>query len=167
MTDDIMDRARRVDPVAPTEFDDWSNTPQGRGVFAKIVAEREAGKSASRFRGRRLILPATASVAVLAAAGYAVTSRDVETPSTVACASTFSQTGDMTIVERPAGQPATATCISEMREAWNPPPTNPVECVTSYPGGEGGALLVVPAPDGMTQEEACAAIGAAVPEDEG
>ncbi len=168
MTDDLMDRGKRVDPLAPTEFDDWSRSAAGRRLLAEIVAQKSPTAPVTFWRRRRLMLPAAAAVSVLAAAGYAVTSREVKTPAAIACASTFSQSGDMTIVERVEGRPATATCISEMSDAaWNPPPSNPVECVTNYPGGDGGALLVVPAPDGMSQEDACAVIGAAVPEDEG
>ncbi len=164
--DALMERAERVNPFGHTAFDDWSRSPQGNQLVVAIMQAEETRRVRTESRPLRLAVAGVAGICVLAAAAYAATSREVEAPGAVACASTFSQTADMTIVERVERQPATATCVSEMRGgAWNPPPTNPVECVTNYPGGDGGALLVVPAPEGMSQEEACSAIGAAVPEE--
>ena len=38
--------------------------------------------------------------------------------------------------------------------------------MTNYPNGDGGALVVFPAPKGLSQEEACMRIGAALPPDD-
>lgn len=114
---------------------------------------------------RRMALGALPAAGLLAAGGYVVTHREVKVPGSLACASEFSQTGDMTIIGRVEGETPTETCIKVMTNdpGWTPRPVNPVECVTNYPNGDGGALLVVPAPGGMTQEEACEALGAALP----
>ena len=102
------------------------------------------------------------------AGGYFITHREVKTPGALACASDFSQTGDMTIIARVDGETPEQTCLSVMKETqeWISAPSNPVQCVTNYPNGDGGALLVVPAPEDMTQEQACRALGAALPPDD-
>ena len=140
-----------------------------RTAFADVTFDAPVSKIISqakrRRHRRRVAFGAIPTVGALAAGGYVVTHREVTTPGALACAADFSQTGDMTIIGRVQGETAEKTCLRVMIETgqWLPAPNNPVRCVTNYPNGDGGALLVVPAPDGMTQEDACQAIGAALP----
>jgi hypothetical protein len=114
---------------------------------------------------RRMALGALPAAGLLAAGGYVVTHREVNVPGALGCSSQFDQLGDMTIIGRVDGESPVQTCIRVMKKtgAWTPAPTNPVECVTNYPNGDGGALVVFPAPEGMNQEKACQALGAALP----
>jgi len=116
---------------------------------------------------RRLALGAVPAAGLLAAGGYVVTQRDVNTPGALGCSSQFDQDGDMTIIGRVEAETPVETCFRVMNRtgAWDPAPANPVECVTNYPNGDGGALVVFPAPRGLSQEEACSRLGAAIPPD--
>lgn len=140
-----------------------------REAFAVVSFDTPVSRIVSRARRRqhrrRVALTAIPAAGALAAGGYIVTQREVNTPGSLACAADFSQTGDMTIIGRVDGEIPEQTCLEVMKETgeWAPAPNNPIQCVTNYPNGDGGALLVVPAPEDMTQEEACAALGAALP----
>ncbi len=118
-----------------------------------------------RQRGRRVAIGAIPAAGLLAAGGYVVTHREINSPRAVGCGSQFDQSGDMTIVDRVEGETPVETCVRVMKEtrAWDAAPANPVECVTNYPNGDGGALVVFPAPKGLSQEEACSELGAALP----
>jgi hypothetical protein len=138
-------------------------------AFATVRYEVPAAEVLSgarrRQHRRRVALSALPAAGLLAASGYVMTHREINEPRAVACSAQFDQMGDMSIIGRVEGETATETCLREMSEtrAWNPPPANPVECVSNYPNGDGGALVVFPAPPDMTQEEACQRLGAALP----
>jgi hypothetical protein len=135
------------------------------GIRYDVSASQIVSQARRRQHRRRVALVALPAAGLLAAGGYVVTQREVNTRGTLACASQFSQTSDMTILGRVEGETPTETCIKVMTNdpAWTPAPANPIQCVTNYPNGDGGALLVVPAPQGMTHEDACRSIGAALP----
>jgi hypothetical protein len=135
------------------------------GVTFDAPASRIISRAKRRRHRRRVAFGAIPVIGVFAAGGYVVTHREVTTPGALACAASFSQTGDMTIIGRVDGETPEETCLRVMKETgqWLPAPNNPVRCVTNHPNGDGGALLVVPAPEDMTQEQACAALGAALP----
>lgn len=118
-----------------------------------------------RQRRRRIALGALPTAGLLAAGGYVATHREVNDPGALGCSSQFDQLGDMTIIGRLEGESPIQTCTRVMKKtgAWRPAPANPVECVTNYPNGDGGALVVFPAPEGMSQQEACRTLGAALP----
>lgn len=128
------------------------------------VSDIMSGARRRRHR-RRVALGALPAAGLLAAGGYVATHREVKVPGALGCSSQFDQRGDMTIIGRVGGESPTETCIKVMTNdpAWTPRPANPVECVTNYPNGDGGALVVFPAPEGLTQEEACGRLGAALP----
>lgn len=140
-----------------------------RDAFAEITFDRPVSRIISGARRRQhrrsAVLGAIPAVGLLAAGGYVVTHREVNTPGALACSSQFNQLGDMTIIGRVEGETPEETCIRVMKstEAWLPAPTNPVQCVTNYPNGDGGALVVFPAPEGMSQKDACTTLGAALP----
>lgn len=143
-----------------------------REAFAEISFDRPVSRIVSgakrRQHRRTTAFGAIPAVGLLTAGGYFITHREVKTPGALACAADFSQTGDMTIIARVDGETPEQTCLRVMKETqqWVSAPSNPVQCVTNYPNGDGGALLVVPAPEDMTQEQACRALGAALPPDD-
>jgi hypothetical protein len=143
-----------------------------RDAFERVRYERPVSQIVSSARRRqhrrRVMLGAVPAAGLLAAGGYVVTDREVTDPGTLGCSSQFDQSGDMFIVGRVEGKRPVETCLRVMEETgtWDPPPANPVECVTNYPNGDGGALVVFPAPKGLTQKEACARLGAALPPDD-
>lgn len=147
---------------APTETEirDAFESVRYEVPFSQIVS-----RARRRQHRRRVALGAVPTAGLLAAGGYVVTHREVNVPGALGCSSQFDQLGDMTIIGRIEGETPTETCIDVMTNdpAWTPRPVNPVECVTNYPNGDGGALVVFPAPEGLSQEEACRAIGAALP----
>lgn len=140
-----------------------------REAFETVRYEIPLSKIVSRARRRqhrrRMALGALPAAGVLAAGGYVVTQREVNVPGALGCSSQFDQHGDMTIIGRVERETPIETCVKVMTNdpEWTPWPVNPVECVTNYPNGEGGALVIFPAPEGLSQEEACQQIGAALP----
>jgi hypothetical protein len=130
-----------------------------------VPVSQVVSRAQRRQHRRRVALGAVPTAGLLAAGGYVVTHRVVNDPGALGCSSQFDQLGDMTIIGRVKGETPTETCINVMTNdpAWTPRPANPVECVTNYPNGDGGALVVFPAPEGLSQEEACRVLGAALP----
>ncbi len=133
-----------------------------------VPASRIVARARRRHHRRRVAMGAVPAAGLLAAGGYVVTHREVNEPRALGCSSEFDQLGDMTIIGRVEGEAPIDTCTKVMSDdpAWSPEPVNPVECVTNYPNGDGGALVVFPAPEGLTQEEACQELGAALPPDD-
>ncbi len=143
-----------------------------REAFDKVrydvpVSKIVAGAKRRRHR-RRLAMGALPALGLLAAGGYAMAQREINDPAVLGCSSQFDQLSDMTVIGRVEGESPIETCIRVMSQsrAWPSPPANPVECVTNYPNGDGGALVVFPAPAEMTQEDACSSLGAALPPEE-
>ncbi len=137
-------------------------------VHYNVPVSKIVSGARRRQHRRRMALGAIPAAGLVAAGGYAVAHREVNDPLALGCSSQFDQLGDMTIIGRVEGESPVETCMRVMKEtgAWTPSPANPVECVTNYPNGDGGALVVFPAPEGMSQEEACRTLGAALPPDE-
>jgi hypothetical protein len=141
-----------------------------RGAFDAVtynvpVSKVIAGARRRQHR-RRTVLGALPLAGLIAAGGYAVTYRKVndDVRNMVACTSQFDQRGDMTIVRVLENRTPEETCLTVMDEDdWENPPHNLVRCVLNYPDGQGGALAVFAAPEGMTQREACSRLGAALP----
>jgi hypothetical protein len=134
----------------------------------EVPVSRVIAAARRRQHRRRMAVGALPAAGLLAAGGYVVTHREVKERGTLGCSSQFDQLGDITIIGRVEGETPTETCIKVMTNdaEWTPRPLNPVECVTNYPNGDGGALVVFPAPEGLSQEEACQQIGAALPTDD-
>jgi hypothetical protein len=136
-------------------------------AFERVSYNRPAStvvvRAKRRRHRRRMILGAVPAFG-LVAWGYTVTQREITSGNALGCAESYSQHGNMTISEKVPGETPEETCTRLMTETgqWEDPPANPVQCVTHY-GRDGGGLLVVPAPEGLDQEDACSAIGAAVP----
>ncbi len=130
-----------------------------------VPVSRVISNARRRQHRRRVALGAVPTAGLLAAGGYVLTHREVNEPRALGCSSQFNQMADMTIIGRVQGETPVDTCVRVMKEtgSWSTPPANPVECVTNYPNGDGGALVVFPAPEGLTQEEACSKLGAALP----
>jgi len=137
-------------------------------VRYEVPLSQIVSRAKRRQHRRRMALGALPAAGLLAAGGYVVTHREVNNPGALGCSSQFDQLGDMTIIGRVEGETPVETCIQVMKQtgAWDPAPVNPVECVTNYPNGDGGALVVFPAPEGLSQEEACTRLGAALPPDD-
>lgn len=143
-----------------------SNIRQAFGAIQyNVPVARIVSGARRRQHRRRVAFGAVPAAGLLAAGGYLVTHREVNDPRALGCSSQFDQLGDMAIIGRVEGETPIDTCVRVMSEThrWSTPPKNPVECVTNYPNGDGGALVVFPAPQGMSQEEACRTLGAALP----
>jgi hypothetical protein len=134
-------------------------------VRYNVPVSRIVSGARRRQHRRRIAMGALPAAGLLAAGGYAVTHREINDPRALGCSTQFDQLGDMTIIGRVEGETPIETCLRVMKHTgdWSFAPVNPVECVTNYPNGDGGALVVFPAPEGMSQEEACRTLGAALP----
>ena len=165
---DLLQRFASANPIDDEEAEDSLTTGQWQDMFDKIVSHHEPAPTKPNLRGqwRGLRLASlVVGAGLLAAGGYVLSRREVRDPGALGCSTQFNQLGDMTIIGRVEGETPIETCTRIMKEtgAWTRAPVNPVECVTNYPNGDGGALVVFPAPEGMSQEEACQALGAALP----
>jgi hypothetical protein len=73
--DDLMTKIRSANPVGPTSFQDFTDSPEGRDIAERILStspEREAGWERQRrrvFSGTRLVAGATAAVLILGVVG--------------------------------------------------------------------------------------------------
>lgn len=135
-----------------------------RRAFENVRYEVPASKVIAAARRhqhrRRLAFGAVPAVGLLAAAGYALRSEPTSEPFTVGCYSAASQEADTTILRWERGKTPAEVCLSEP-EAWGSDiPRHVVTCVTG-----GGGTGVFPNPNQLDAEEACAAIGAAVPDE--
>ena len=76
-TDDLMTRVRSANPVRPTSFRDWTDSPEGREIAEGILATEAKDESrpvpARRkfLSGTRLVAGATAGVLILGVVGVA------------------------------------------------------------------------------------------------
>jgi hypothetical protein len=83
--DDLMTKIRSADPVRPTSFVDWTESPAGRRLAERILAtdprggEPDVDRTRRRFfSGTRLVAGATAAVLILGVIGV-VSLRDSDT----------------------------------------------------------------------------------------
>ena len=123
------------------------------------VSKIVSGAQRRRHR-RRLALSAVPTIGLLAAAGYAIRSEPTSEPFSVGCYNELAQDADTTILRWEEDMTPAEVCLSE-RAAWgDSTPTHVVTCVTN-----GGATGVFPNPEELSAADACASIGAAVPDD--
>lgn len=117
-----------------------------------------------RFWGKAILLIALmGSTAVLVASGPSVTYRSTSNPFSVGCYDGLDQSAATTIIaitSASEGLSAAEVCAREWREVQKHDVSeNLATCVV-----DGGGTGVFPAPWGLSNEEACAAIGAAMPQ---
>lgn len=123
------------------------------------VSKIVSGARRRRHR-RRLALGAVPTIGLLAAAGYALRSEPTSEPFSVGCYSELRQDADTTILRWEDGLTPAEVCLSE-RDAWgDSTPTHVVTCITN-----GGGTGVFPNPAELPAADACASIGAAVPDE--
>ena len=74
--DDLMTRIRSADPVRPTSFVDWTESPEGQRIAERVLATSPRGddpvadRTRRRFHsGTRLVAGATAAVLILGVVG--------------------------------------------------------------------------------------------------
>lgn len=104
---------------------------------------------------------AIAAGASLIASGQSVTFRPTSDPFSVGCYDTLNQQADTMVLgfKEKSGMAAAGICAQEWAAQGHPVGENLVTCVVN-----GGGLGVFPNSSGLSAEDACASIGAAVPE---
>lgn len=169
-SDELKERFTDANPVTSRDAEGWSQGERGRAARLELREEmRRKPKATSRGFRRPVVVYSLATLTVLSlgAATWMVTQRSVSDPTVVACFGSFSQEGDLFGYSMDPDQSsgsAAEKCAGHWEDDWGTAvPANLVECVTNYPDGQGGGLGVFPAPLGMSQEDACAALGAALP----
>lgn len=142
-----------------------SRPPQARRVnqvrYDVPVSKIVSGARRRRHR-RRVVLGAVPSVALLAAAGYALRSEPTSELFTVGCYASLDQQADTTIIGWDKGKTAAESCLNEPTAFGEAVPDRVVTCVVN-----GGGTGVFPNPQDLNANEACASIGAATPEEQG
>ena len=86
-SDELMTKVRSVDPVRPTSFGDWTESPEGKRIAERVLATRPHGDdpvadpTRRRFlSGTRIVAGATAAIVILGVVGV-VSLRESETGS--------------------------------------------------------------------------------------
>ena len=124
-----------------------------------------AGRSRRPRRRVLLMVPLAAAVAAAAVAAGVVSRRPTVDPLSVGCYDQLSQQASTTVLG-PDSFPPGMTPVQACRAAWasftdgQSAPADLVVCVV-----DGGGTGVFPNRDGMSAEEACGSIGAALPSD--
>lgn len=166
-TKDMERQLVAANPYSEDDLKRWPNSEEAVSLREKLDRKVAGLKPVVRKpRWKLVTLPVVAALALsLAGAGWAITHRAINDPRTVGCFGSFSQTGDLFGYRlEKAHQSPVSICHKHWKKDWKTPvPGNLVECITDYPDGQGGGIGVFPAPEGMSHEDACAAIGAALP----
>lgn len=155
---------RKADPVVPSSISGFGNSPTGRAILARIVADSPPApllpRRATKRPALRVLAVGVAAAAMLAAA--VTLTRSPTSPLSAGCYQTASQQADTAVIDLGTdGRGAVEACAEVWLSAFGDPvPESLVACVVT-----GGGLGVFPADPTVPLDDFCTALGAATPVD--